>query len=90
VTSRTPTPQIWVYGDSYQAKLVAIVVPKPHALQDWAKAQGKSGEGRRTTLGPAAAVCLHRCSIPATSAAAARRVPAACAALKNPAIDNCW
>jgi hypothetical protein len=32
-----------VYGDSFQAKLVAVVHPKPGVLKGWAKAKGKSG-----------------------------------------------
>lgn len=36
--------QVWVYGDSYQPKLVAVVHPKEGALKTWAKDNGKSGE----------------------------------------------
>lgn len=36
--------QIWVYGDSYQSKLVAVVHPKPAALKAWAKDNGHEGE----------------------------------------------
>jgi hypothetical protein len=35
--------QVWVYGDSYQAKLVAVVHPKPGALKAWAKENGRAG-----------------------------------------------
>ncbi|KAI8474564.1 MAG: hypothetical protein J3K34DRAFT_407403 [Monoraphidium minutum] len=38
-----PVEQVWVYGDSYQAKLVAVVVPKKHALEEWAEGAGKGG-----------------------------------------------
>jgi hypothetical protein len=34
-----------VYGDSYQSKLVAVVVPHHGPLKSWAKDNGKSGEG---------------------------------------------
>lgn len=50
-----PVEQVWVYGDSYQAKLVAVVVPKKHALVDWAKSQGKSGSFDELCADPAAA-----------------------------------
>ncbi|KAI8471525.1 MAG: hypothetical protein J3K34DRAFT_416911 [Monoraphidium minutum] len=50
----SPVEQVWVYGDSYQAKLVAVVVPKKHALEDWAKAAGKSGSFKELCADPAA------------------------------------
>jgi hypothetical protein len=38
------TPKkVWVYGDSYQAKLVAVVVPGERPLLNWAKDNGKAG-----------------------------------------------
>jgi hypothetical protein len=35
--------QVWVYGNSFKSTLVAVVVPKPDAIKDWAKANGKTG-----------------------------------------------
>jgi long-chain acyl-CoA synthetase len=32
--------QVFVYGDSYQHELVAVVVPEPEAVGKWAKANG--------------------------------------------------
>lgn len=29
--------QIWVYGNSYESFLVAVVVPERQALEDWAR-----------------------------------------------------
>lgn len=40
--------QIWVYGDSYQSKLIAVVHPKPHALKQWAKDSGVEGASSMT------------------------------------------
>ena len=39
-----PSQQVWVYGDSYQSKLLAVVHPKQHNLEAWAKGKGKRGE----------------------------------------------
>ncbi|XP_010523913.1 PREDICTED: long chain acyl-CoA synthetase 1 isoform X2 [Tarenaya hassleriana] len=33
---------IWVYGDSFKSKLVAVVVPNPESVELWAKANGLS------------------------------------------------
>jgi long-chain acyl-CoA synthetase len=38
--------QIWVYGNSFEASLVAVVVPKEDALQAWAAANGVQGDFR--------------------------------------------
>lgn len=35
--------QLWVYGNSYEAYLVAVVVPSEKALLEWAKTHGKQG-----------------------------------------------
>jgi long-chain acyl-CoA synthetase len=35
--------QVWVYGNSFESTLVAVVVPKADAIKDWAKANGKTG-----------------------------------------------
>lgn len=39
--------QVWVYGSSYESVLVAVVVPKKHALLSWAQEQvsGKTLRG---------------------------------------------
>lgn len=44
--------QVWVYGDSYQSKLIAVVHPKPSALKDWAKGAGKDGAPRARRCAP--------------------------------------
>jgi hypothetical protein len=36
--------QVWVYGNSFKSSLVAVVVPKPEAIKEWAKGAGKTGE----------------------------------------------
>ena len=36
--------QIWVYGNSYESTLVAIVVPEKKTLLAWAKEAGVSGD----------------------------------------------
>ncbi|GBG00518.1 hypothetical protein Rsub_13195, partial [Raphidocelis subcapitata] len=50
-----PVEQIWVYGDSFKAKLVAVVVPKKRALEGWAAGAGKSGSFEELCADPAAA-----------------------------------
>ncbi|GLJ22910.1 hypothetical protein SUGI_0432180 [Cryptomeria japonica] len=34
---------IWVYGNSFESFLVAVVIPNPQALESWATANGESG-----------------------------------------------
>ena len=34
------SPQIWVYGNSFESSLVAVVVPEEKKLLAWAAAQG--------------------------------------------------
>lgn len=34
---------IWVYGNSFESFLVAIVIPNPQALESWATANGETG-----------------------------------------------
>ena len=36
--------QIWVYGNSFESTLVAVVVPNEDALKSWAAASGVEGE----------------------------------------------
>lgn len=36
--------QVWVYGDSFRASLVAVVVPVEKTVKDWAKGQGIEGD----------------------------------------------
>lgn len=36
--------QIWVYGNSYESTLVAVVVPEAGGLQAWARQAGVSGD----------------------------------------------
>lgn len=36
--------QIWVYGNSLESTLVAVVVPESHILTDWAKQAGVEGD----------------------------------------------
>ena len=35
--------QIWVYGNSFESSLVAVVVPNEEALRKWASANGLKG-----------------------------------------------
>lgn len=39
----TALDQIWVYGNSYEAVLVAVAVPHRSALVDWAKENAVEG-----------------------------------------------
>ena len=36
--------QIWVYGNSFESTLVAIIVPEKKTLMAWAKEAGVSGD----------------------------------------------
>ena len=36
--------QVWVYGNSFESFLVAVVVPEKQAIEDWAALNGKSGD----------------------------------------------
>lgn len=52
-------PKVWVYGNSYESCLVAVVVPEEAQLLAWAKAQGLPRDyrvcgGSRGAEGPAA------------------------------------
>ncbi|KAF8060497.1 LACS4 [Scenedesmus sp. PABB004] len=49
-----PVEQVWVYGNSFKPSLVAVVVPKEDALQDWARANGKTGTVAELCADPAA------------------------------------
>ena len=42
--------QVWVYGNSFESSLVAVVVPKEEALSSWAAANGIEG-GFRSVVG---------------------------------------
>lgn len=42
---------IWVYGNSYETCLVAVVKPEKAALQEWAESEGIEGD--------LAAICEH-------------------------------
>lgn len=46
--------QVWVYGNSFKSSLIAVVVPKPEAIKDWAKSKGKTGVC-------VCVVCTHIC-----------------------------
>lgn len=35
--------QVWVYGNSFESFLVAVVVPEKQALEDWATLNNKTG-----------------------------------------------
>lgn len=62
--------QVWVYGNSFESCLVAVVVPKEKALLDWADKQGldgsyqvkPSGGQGCCACGSAAAASLPSCS----------------------------
>ena len=36
--------QIWIYGNSFESALVAVVVPNQVVLEEWAKGQGLEGD----------------------------------------------
>ncbi len=36
--------QMWVYGNSFESVLVAVVVPERSKLMDWAAKQGLAGD----------------------------------------------
>jgi long-chain acyl-CoA synthetase len=36
--------QVWVYGNSFESFLVAVVVPEKQAIEDWAALNGMSGD----------------------------------------------
>lgn len=36
--------QIWVYGNSFESSLVAVVVPNQQAMEDWASSNGEKGD----------------------------------------------
>lgn len=36
--------KVWVYGNSFESFLVAVVVPEKQAIEDWAALNGKSGD----------------------------------------------
>lgn len=36
--------QIWVYGNSFESSLVAVVVPNQEAMEGWAKSNGQKGD----------------------------------------------
>jgi long-chain acyl-CoA synthetase len=46
--------QVWVYGNSFKNCLVAVVVPKEEAIQEWAKANAKTGSVSELCADPAA------------------------------------
>jgi long-chain acyl-CoA synthetase len=35
--------QVWVYGNSFESFLVAVVVPEKQAIEDWAAQNNKTG-----------------------------------------------
>lgn len=37
-------PQIWVYGNSFESFLVAVVNPNKYALERWAEEKGVTGD----------------------------------------------
>jgi long-chain acyl-CoA synthetase len=44
VLKRSPlVEQLWVYGNSFESSLVAVVVPNEKVLQSWAIKQGLKG-----------------------------------------------
>ena len=36
--------QVWVYGNSFESFLVAVVVPERQALEEWAATNNKAGD----------------------------------------------
>lgn len=37
-------PQLWIYGNSFESFLVAVVVPERKALEDWASSNQETGD----------------------------------------------
>lgn len=58
--------QVWVYGNSFESCLVAVVVPKEKALLAWADKQGLQGtyqvKPRRRPRRRPGLLCLLFCS----------------------------
>ena len=44
--------QIWVYGNSYESTLVAVVVPQQHELMGWAKQNGQGSSFEEVVKSP--------------------------------------
>lgn len=45
---------VWVYGNSFESFLVAVVVPEKQAIDDWAALNGKSGDFSKLCTDPKA------------------------------------
>ncbi|KAK9127787.1 hypothetical protein Syun_016584 [Stephania yunnanensis] len=45
---------IWVYGNSFESFLVAVVVPNKTTLEDWAETHDKSGDYQPLCISPRA------------------------------------
>ena len=62
--------QVWVYGNSYESTLVAIVVPQKHELMGWAKQNGQGSSFEEVVRTPdvcALCVCKRSCRAAANS-----------------------
>ena len=49
-----PLHQVWVYGNSFESFLVAVVVPETQALEEWAAANNKAGDFAELCIDPKA------------------------------------
>jgi long-chain acyl-CoA synthetase len=49
-----PLNQVWVYGNSFESFLVAVVVPERQALEEWAAANNKAGDFAELCIDPKA------------------------------------
>uniref|UniRef100_M1CCZ1 Acyl CoA synthetase n=1 Tax=Solanum tuberosum TaxID=4113 RepID=M1CCZ1_SOLTU len=43
-TNSSSGSQIWIYGNSFESFLVAVVVPERKALEDWASSNQETGD----------------------------------------------
>lgn len=43
-SNSSSAPQIWIYGNSFESFLVAVVVPERKALEDWASSNQETGD----------------------------------------------
>lgn len=51
--------QVWVYGNSFESTLVAVVVPSEEVLINWAKAQGITGTFEEVIANPKAKTLIQ-------------------------------
>ncbi|GAB2267287.1 eukaryotic long-chain fatty acid CoA synthetase (LC-FACS) [Dionaea muscipula] len=55
IYSRCPlVTSIWVYGNSFESFLVAVVVPERKSLEDWGRSHGENGDFKSLSRNPKA------------------------------------